>query len=755
MSKATLRGPQRHGSGVLDEGALTQRVLAEFLVLDEAEAKVQGPVAAAAVLPLRRALWRLAEALVPERLAVALRESYPAPGPAAKPSAVHELRQAIADWLDPPPRCRRCGRALRPGEPSPAVCGSPPRRRRARRNCTAQDHNEHGPLFAWRPGRRKGGDRGKTPPPQARRPRASDHVQFGAAARKAAAAAPTPTVRKPRPCVPETPSQVARRTRRCGTLALFPVHLESERVRRVAEEADPGAARGHDVACDRDGRALLAATDPTAVDVVPAVVRVARRRLDKALDWAVRANGRLVLAAQRRYGVPEGGVSRADLVQGGALGARRGLMDYDPARAKPSTYLLGWIRQGINAVLEHRDVVGAPRWARELRGQVESRGVRARDLLRAVEVAAEAALRPGARQPRSPARDVLLRACGDLVGLLAAARVPTDGPPPKASRRPKTDVSAVPGEDAEAARSPDEPRASWVPALPAWGCKTPRRGPGHHGRRGDDCLPQTTIAALRLARALTATVRGDSPEKARERACAALLPVLRLSRTTGAGLLGALRHGGAAVVRQASGTDDRDEDDGSPFGAVRAAGGGGPGACPEVVVDPAGDEEAVAEEEVDRARWATLTAGLAALRADGSPGALEAAEVVRRHYGLDGADEESLAQVAEAPLRSTGRRLSREAVRQLCRRGLAALREYAAGQAGALEVLAGQVDAGAEDDWSASPGLRPRGPWRPLRPAVVVATFAASPPSVSVTPDATTAAASFEVFRASVDSVAW
>jgi len=182
---------------------------------------------------------------------------------------------------------------------------------------------------------------------------------------------------------------------RDGTLALFnPVQMDPTCAASVKmlKHSKSSAGMAYDLAVDRDCRILLAATAPTAADCPPLHPRVTRARLafERAVNTAIRANGRLILKVQTRYFSAKGQVTRADLVQGGAMGCRRALMDFDPGLGwRFSTYAANWIYQGIGEVFADRDVVAVPEWAIALRRQVEDLGLAPGMLLSLIGAVAE------------------------------------------------------------------------------------------------------------------------------------------------------------------------------------------------------------------------------------------------------------------------------------------------------------------------------------------------------------------------------
>lgn len=329
VAHPTLRGPSRPGAGDLDEGPLTAAVVAAYAREDGSG----GQAAAEAVLPARRALWRLAEVHLPTALAASLRARLSSADQTGR-GGVRELRRALADWLDPPPVCAHCRRPIDPdlGE---APCPARPQR--------------------------VPGLRGRRPAPTpCTPPRGTRPLRGGAA--------------------------VARDVVRCGALPLFsPLQLDPA-CAAAARLTRHGAA-AYDLVVDRDARTLLEVTAPRAG--LPEAVAAARRRLDLAIDRGLRANGPLILKCQLRQYSPSAGVTRSDLVQGAALGCRRALLDYDPAVARFSTYAIHWIRQGGGDTFAERSLVAVPDWAAGLRRAVEEGGLEPERLLALIGTVAE------------------------------------------------------------------------------------------------------------------------------------------------------------------------------------------------------------------------------------------------------------------------------------------------------------------------------------------------------------------------------
>lgn len=564
----------------MDEGGLTAAVIAPYA----AEDGKRGQVAAEAVLPLRRALWRTAETYAPARLAACLRVRARATDQTGR-GGVRELRQALADWLDPPPTCKRCRRVIVAGSDK-VGCG-------ARRG---------GPNV---PGRRLA-------------------------------------------CLPDLrPAAVrAGREARCGTLALFSPTLTHPLVAEAWAKFS-GAA---DVVCDRDGRALLAATAPPAARLppefaealaahapTPAQVLGVRRAFDRAVDGAIRANGRLILATQVKYYKAAGATMRADLVQGAAMGLRRALMDYDHTAvhkngmtARIASYSIPWIRQGAGEAYAERDLLGTPDWVGALRRKVEAAGVAPADLLRAALHLAEAACIPAAIATPGAVFDAALA----LATLLH-------------------DAATVEREVWETAR------AAHAVALPP----APRNVKGMVAVMLRD--PSAPLPPL------TKQDREKQEERSAERILAWAAGILEVE-ATGSGLLAALRHGAPVYVSTvATGADDDDSDD--------ASGGRGIKDAKRVAMACAGDHEdieaVIAEEEDAALKWRRASTALDDLRRHDP----EAAEVIRRRRGLDGlGEEEALESIAATGLTCTGRSIGRESVRQIQKRGEAVLRRRAA-----------------------------------------------------------------------------
>lgn len=671
MSKTQIRGPQRQGAHVLQPGDAA--VVDSYAAVPTDVAQREGQPAAAAILPLRRELWRLAERLVPLRLAAALRARSSPTDPTGR-DGVRELRLAIADWLDPPPCCRWCRQAMREGDEG--------------RTCT---HRR-----PW------------TTKPLTCRASRSRRASGGGDAR-------------------------------CGTLALYPAGYADLRTMAAALACPKGAARHYDVAADRDGKALLAATaavpprDPGDPDAwrdeglrllhaavqaakdldggraLPACVVAARAALDAARNRNIAVNGRMGINVQLRYGAPSGGVTRADLTQGAQMGTDRAAMDYDAREARFTTYAAAWARQGVGEALSSRDLVDTPAWVLETRRKVEERlrhlgPTAARDLLLAIEAVAD---------------NVDGRAAQDeLVDLLVGAFVRENiagTRPPRYETRVLVLAEQAEGLVASLAKSAQKP----------W----------HKRRKGLVGLVPTADGLAHVV-----NLDDEDPERARERVAAWVAERLEFGKASGPGLLAALRHGAPVFVGVGSG-QDAGEDDGSTQGTD---GAGGAERRAAVLAAP-DEQEALEQEDEARARWSAALAALAALR--GEDRAM--AEVVRRHHGLDsvaegtqGAGGESFASIAEAGLVSLpGKAMCKETVRKLYKRGLDALRALCEGRA---------PDLSEGDGDDLGPVLVPRSPWKPLAAPSVVTTLVA-PTAQATSPDPAT----WLQFREAAAQVAW
>lgn len=697
----SLKGPQKDGADILDEGVMTREVVARYAEEDG----LDGNAEAAKVLPARRALWRLCEVYAPRLLAQALRARLDRNDQTGR-GGVRELRRALADWLDPPPACGHCGRLLSPDLVAANPAGIPCPTR------LAQD--------AARP-RRTGSPRTKAARLVCAAPR-GPRASYGTIARPG----------------PGRASGLAR----CGTLALFSPLVLDPACAASVKMMKHGGLSAYDLAVDRDARILFAVTgdardgqrvdgaihdiqitstvnDASCAEVKGAqtatpktvdhsehystLIATAARHFSRTLDRAVRANARLALKTQLKYFSPKGTVKRADLVQAAMMGLRRALLDYDPnftpagkkSGVKISSYAINWIHQSMGELFADRDVVQVPQWAVGLRKRVADMGISPGQLLAGVLAVAEARSMPDRHHLVAEE----LAACLDL--RLAHLRGP---------------VLAVDGTNANGrdndSNAEKDGEIGFVFAVHTCQFSTPAR---------------------LLAAANAKPPKSKKPvsdERSREQVAAVVADLLHLDCTGGA-LLTALRYGAPPQFVSVSVGGERDDADG---GDGESRGGGASAGLHHLHARPDGEDEedaAIAEAE-DRRHMAALVEALAALRATDP----EAAEVVRRRHGLDAAgDEETLEQIGER-LHSTGRALCREAVRLAYKRGVKA-----------MQVSTGAVLPEAQDEApTTTPRRSPRPPMRPLRPAVVHAMRSTPPPAPAYDnapgdPEAWTAAA--------------
>ncbi len=694
----SLKGPPRQGSSDMDEGDLTRGVVARYA----ASTGDDGQAAAEKVLPARRELWRLVEALAPRALAAALRARL-APSDQSGRGGVRELRAALADWLDPRPTCAHCGNPFDPVlATSPARLACPSRRQRLG-------------LSPRRPRR-----------PIACAAHRGPHSRTGHDAH--------PTLA------------------RCGTLALFtPIHLDPTcwAAQRMLKH---GGSLAYDIVVDRDARILLSVTSditgqhpqrdndnrasacaqhkhpPCAArtaclaseegararDIVneqtltntthradlhtthlstsrralaeasrrataDALILTARRNLDRALARAIEQNGRLILATQVRYFAPKGGVTRADLVQGGALGCRRALLDYDhnfrpkgkSRGVRFSTYGINWIHQGCGDVFAERELVSVPQWCLDLRADVVALGLSPGLLLAHILAVVETRDRPAS----------LLRAALDLAGILDAVHlIDGDGDGHNASED-------APHESDEFVVVHTCHPSTSVRLITAANRKPPK---GKH--------PPTDERSAEQVAALVAEVLGLE--------CGAGKPC------TGSALLTALRSGQTPSMVPVSTGGERDDASGGDSDASTSSGGNSGLEHLQSTDEHINEEDAALEEEHDRRQHAATLAALASLRAIDP----DAAEVIRRHHGLDTiGDGETFAEVVSRPLAS-GRTLCRMTASNLYKRGLAHLQAFASSVGFATAPTLAPDDP---DEVHLPPRL-PHGPFRPLRPSTIV-----------------------------------
>jgi RNA polymerase sigma factor (sigma-70 family) len=634
LTGTTIRGAARAGAGAADEGELTEAVVRRLARKDGR----QGHEVAVAFRIAKRALWRVLEAHEPRRLAEALRARSDPLDPSGRRGGVRELRLALADWLDPPPTCRRCHR--------PIVAGSE---------------------LVWC---RSWGSRIPPPPPPGVEPWAPARFR----------------------CQPTAPWS---RPARCGTLALFvpPPWTPEDVARRVAT-----CSGAYDVVADRDGTALLAAS--AADDLHPEVAE-ARGRFLRAYRDAVGGNGRLVIKTQLKLYRGRDGVTRADLVQEGAIGLIRGLMDFDPDKerkdgtrgARIASYAPAWIRQGMGQAYQERRVVRPSPAAEDARRDVERAGVDPGDLLALAEAAV------GAVRRGDGSAAAALRALGEL---------PVRPPPPP----PSSPIAAA------AEKKPRRRRRKRPTAPPPL---VPRRRLAGWVRRAEAAV----AAALRpRGGAYRHADDGDAGVQ-----CLLTLAGEALAlKHKGPALLRALRHRDHDVVGLA--TSDQDRDD-----AAASARHGGPLRVVDLADEGPPDPEELAAQQAQRD---ALFAALERLRQRDPT----AAEVVRRHEGLEVGqvdDGETFREIAERGLATLAGQPApcRETIRKLYER---ARRELRADLAGFSRPGGGERSTFSNGSrWEPPPGPEVEAgptPARPLRREEAPVE-------------------DFDAFRAAADSVAW
>ena len=243
-----------------------------------------------------------------------------------------------------------------------------------------------------------------------------------------------------------------------------------------------------DLVADRDGEVTMAAAAEVAADTTPPAHPNPRRRaklvaeweaaapgreevrrclaaLRKALDKAIRANGRLVIAAyRRRYFVgDDAALSGADLLVAGLDGARRGLLDYQPSVAGPATHLLQWINQRMARTLEGGRIITTPSWVRDIASKARQIGCDVellRELLSLIESLPAAANEEAAKRLALVIVEQLRllqpgRACSPLC--LPSSRAPARGSACSASR-PPAEVQASERGDGDPLRAESQGR---------------------------------------------------------------------------------------------------------------------------------------------------------------------------------------------------------------------------------------------------------------------------------------------------------
>jgi hypothetical protein len=719
VSKTQIRGPQKVGAGAL--ATETDRLVVDsYSQVTTEEAKRDGQAAAAKILPLRRHLWALAERLIPERLAATLRARSSPSDPTGR-DGVRELRLALADWLDPPPACRWCGLPVRPGDEERVCHAGRKAVRRIAQQVTTRHLDGTEETRAFRPWT-----------PRARVCRASRTRKATSAVARCGTLAlfPAGTV--------DLHTMAAMIKTKVGQASGYDVAADRDCRALLAACASPPPRDPSDANADawtdeaarlRHLAALLAdqRLPPHRPRGVPACVTVAVTALQRARSKNLRTNGRTGIAIQLRYAPPKDGVTRADVTQGAMIGLDRGALDYDDRQARFTTYAAAWARQGAGEAFHDRDLVGAPPWVQDLRRTVAERlhlhgPTACRDLLLAIE-----GVLPNTNE--SITLQVLDRVALAVERLVEDGRTIDEdrGRVPTTAQRTTGNVGRAIGMggvgEGEVVhghyltrppdRGQDKMTASIENILRAISLAEVRdlvlgSRPTRYTRRalvGGDWTalvaelrtvvspptkPARTSKRPKAASASTAPPattkpKQEDPERVRERVAAWVAGKLELRPSSGSALLTALRHGAPVFVGVGSGGDDDEDAQGTDGagGEVRSA-----------AVLPAPDDYATLHEEDEaQVQWEVLLAALADLKGDAEVGygvirGQEAAEIVRRHHGLDsiaeattGAGGESFASIGESGLVCSGRVLAKETVRKIYNRAIAALRDLADGKA--------------------------------------------------------------------------
>lgn len=110
-----------------------------------------------------------------------------------------------------------------------------------------------------------------------------------------------------------------------------------------------------------------------SVEADGAIPSLIEKRGQRSLNLLIESNLRLVVSIAKKYS-GRNNHELLDLVQEGALGLRRGVQLYDPARGyKISTYLYWWIRQGITrSIILNNSLIKLPFGVADLIGKIKS-----------------------------------------------------------------------------------------------------------------------------------------------------------------------------------------------------------------------------------------------------------------------------------------------------------------------------------------------------------------------------------------------
>lgn len=603
---STLRGPSRRGAGDVDEGSLTEAVLKSYGQEDGS----RGQEMAAAVLPARLTLWLRLEQDMAQELAAAIRVR--AEEDNQTRGGVPELRVAVADWLSPRPVCRSCGEIM--GGKEPRWCSAPTRTRY--RSTVPMDMMDFGifPLWdmeeTWVPGRK-------------------------------------------RRCQP-------------SRKAYSPVCPFNSETFRKARKACTVLGE-YSVVIDRDARVMLALSDPKKE--IPDSVRKARKVFDKAMESAIRANGRLICKAQLKLYSSCGSVTRADLLQGGAMGCRRALLDYDDSKASFATYALPWIRQGMGESFGVRDLIDTPSDVLARRRRVDGLGLKAQEILLTLEETAAGGDGTSLAEVLAP---ITTTRSAFVLKLLMQLSMEGWSSERKLEKLAAWTASVV-----------DEALDA-VPAQP------------------------------------TSSKYPPKPQPARP-------------RMGGMAFLSSLRYGTAVIT-------SIPEDDRSV--TPEWAGGWNPTDCRISSFVAPDQEGAWLDEQDHNAEQRLFHAALAKVRHEDP----EAAEVLRRHSGMEGMDAETINEIAADGLHGTGRKLSRESIRLLGNRATARVKAHLLAQGVFGPEAEAPVTPHAPPTWTArtstSSGMQVLWP-----SAVPTTTKAVVKPVVD--------AETWDQFRADASSISW
>lgn len=376
-----------------------------------------------------------------------------------------------------------------------------------------------------------------------------------------------------------------------------------------------------DLVADRDGQVFTAVSSASKVREV---VR-ARRRMGRALAEGVEWNGRLVVATlnSKFFAGDSLTLSTSDLLSIGEERLSRALWDFNPAIARPSTYFVTWIAQGMRRAIEGGTLIHVPTWIRDANAAIR-RGSPAWQKADKARRLAESAARKKGRDVMAAGANAYGKA---LRGVAPAEVIPPLDPP-------------------EVHRACEEIAA---------GCGRARLLDLLTGALGMEEVTAEAVAAKcdRIAEGgRRATAAGDE----RVRICLGPLAAAAKSKPdTLRKAVATMPHYVDSVDRKGRVKGDDDDDD-----------------RPSVILVSQAEDGAAEAEAAVMARQ--LGEALDALCETGPRGE-EQAEVVRRSHGLAG-PEEALVAIASEPLQSTGREINRNQARELRDSGIAWLARW-------------------------------------------------------------------------------